>query len=215
MDHSNGDAVARPSGAVRQVVDGLPAISAVGRRGPLAGAETRARRSRRWRSAAPDRQHDRESTSACSRRGDKSDEALGRSRGGFTTKIHAVVESSGTLVRFALTGGQVNDITRAAELVCRPREADAVVGDRAYDSDAFVAHVEAFGMKVVIPSRARRRVVRPHDKDAYRSRNVIERYFGRLKQLRRVATRYDKTAVSYASIVAVAATLVSLTGWRA
>lgn len=90
-----------------------------------------------------------------------------------------------------------------------------MVGDRAYDSDAFVARVRAQGMAAVIPSRAKRRLPRVLDVEAYARRNVIERLFGRLKQFRRVATRYEKTASSYAAALALAALLVVLSGWTA
>ena len=106
-------------------------------------------------------------------------------------------------------------ITQAVALV-QQADADvatAVVGDRAYDSDAFIAHVEALGMVAAIPSRSNRRVARELDASLYRERNVIERLFGRLKQYRRVATRYDKTAASYLGFVATAAWLTSLSGW--
>jgi transposase len=142
------------------------------------------------------------------------DPALGRSRGGFTTKLHAVVSSSGQLVRCVLTGGQVNDVTQAESLVSG-LSGTAVVADRAYDSDAFLAQVMDQGMKVVVPSRAGRRFIRELDTKAYRSRNVIERWFGRVKQYRRVATRYDKTASSYGSFAVTAALCVRLSGWAA
>lgn len=141
-------------------------------------------------------------------------QALGRSRGGLTTKLHAVVSETGQLHRYLLTGGQVNDVTQAHALVsglC----ARAVVGDRAYDSDAFVIELEQHGMQAVVPARARRRHARLLDAEAYRARNVIERWFGRLKQYRRVATRYDKTSRSYASLVATAALCVAVSGWAA
>jgi len=106
----------------------------------------------------------------------------------------------------------VNDITQAVALVptC---EASAVVGDRGYDADAFIAHVERLGMRAVIPARSHRRVCRPLDRARYAERNVIERLFGRLKQYRRVATRYDKTADSYLGFVAAAGWLTALSGW--
>jgi transposase len=150
-------------------------------------------------------------------------EALGRSRGGFTTKLHAVVSAKGDLRRYVLTGGQVHDITQAQGLVAG-LHAQAVIGDRAYDSDEFVAQLKRYGMKAVVPSRAGRRRMRSLDADAYRLRNVIKRWFGRLKQYRRVATRYDdaaksptgeKTERSYASLVATAALCVALSGWLA
>jgi len=90
-----------------------------------------------------------------------------------------------------------------------------VVGDRAYDSNDFVSHLEALDLKAVIPSRSNRLVPRLIDAEVYRRRNVIERWFGRLKQFRRIATRYDKTQRSYRGFVALAACQVVLSGWRA
>jgi transposase len=142
------------------------------------------------------------------------DQALGRSRGGFTTKLHAVVSSRGQLVRYVLTGGQVNDVTQAQALVTG-LGGKAVVADRAYDSDAFLAAVTGDGMRAVVPSRAGRRIVRELDTEAYGRRNVIERWFGRVKQYRRFATRYDKTATSYGSFAATAALCARLSGWAA
>lgn len=106
----------------------------------------------------------------------------------------------------------MNDVTQAAALLdglvgC------AVVGDRAYDSDALIAGIERSGMAAVIPSRATRRRPRVLDREAYAKRNVVERYFGRLKVFRRLATRYDKTASSYVSQLVVGALLVALSGW--
>jgi transposase len=127
--------------------------------------------------------------------------------------LHAIVSEGGTLVRYLVTGGQVNDVTQAGALV-EGLEGAAVVGDRAYDADAFIERIASVGMRVVIPSRANRRWQRWHDEVLHRQRNVLERYFGRLKQYRRVATRYDKTALSYLGFVATAALLIALSGWR-
>lgn len=152
-------------------------------------------------------------------------EALGRSRGGFTTKLHALITETGQLVRYVLTGGEVNDITQAERLV-RPREGSTLVGDRAYDSDGFIRHLEELGMRAVIPSRSTRKMPRVLDRTAYAQRNVIERWFGRLagfggykdpkgKAFRRVATRYDKTMRSYLGFVATGAALIAISGWPA
>jgi transposase len=149
---------------------------------------------------------------ALKRTGGQKMEALGRSRGGFTTKLHALVTESGQLVRYVATGGQVNDITQARELV-RGGEGVAVIGDRAYDSDPFLEHVAKLGMCAVVPSRSHRKQPRALDIVSYRARQVIERWFGRMKAFRRVATRYDKTASSYVAFVAMAAWLVALSGW--
>lgn len=144
--------------------------------------------------------------------GGQAKQALGRSRGGFTTKIHALVSASGRLIRFALTGGQVHDIKQAYPLV-RGVKGHGVIGDRAYDADHFVGELQQAGLSVVIPSRTRRKQPRSLDRARYRTRNVIERFFGRLKQYRRVATRYDRTATSYGSFVASAALVIEVTGW--
>lgn len=149
---------------------------------------------------------------ALRRTGGQASEALGRSRGGFTTKLHALVTDSGRLVRYVLTGGERNDITQAPSLL-RAREGSGVVGDRAYDCDDFVAHVKKLGMRVIIPSRRTRRHPRRLARARYARRNVIERWFGRLKAFRRMATRYEKTSTSYAGFVAAAAIIVALTGW--
>ena len=146
-------------------------------------------------------------------RGGQARQALGRSRGGFTTKLHALVTERGRLVRYVLTGGQVNDVTQARVLV-PSREGSGVVGDRAYDCDAFLAHGKALRMRAVIPSRRVRRRPRRLDRARYRSRNVIERWFGRMKAFRRISTRYDKTSCSYAGFVAAAAMLIAISGWH-
>jgi len=147
------------------------------------------------------------------RTGGQTGEALGRSRGGFTTKLHALVTERGRLVRYVLTGGERSDITQARSLVVA-REGAGVVGDRGYDADAFVAHVEGHGMQAVVPSRKTRRRPRRLDHARYAQRNVVERWFGRIKAFRPVATRYDKTSRSYAGFVATAAALLVLTGWH-
>lgn len=145
--------------------------------------------------------------------GGQAGQALGRSRGGFSTKIHALVSTAGHLTRWLLTGGQVNDITQAKALT-EGLSARGVVGDRAYDSDAFVSELEGRGIAAVIPPRAGRRHPRRLDAARYGERNVIERLFGRLKQYRRVATRYDKTIASYDGALAGASLLVELSRWR-
>ncbi len=115
------------------------------------------------------------------------------------------------LVRYVLTGGEVNDVTQAE----RQLRGRAIVGDRAYDSDALLASIAAQGMTAVVSSRRNRKVQRPLDAEACAQRNVIERLFGRLKAFRRVATRYEETASSYDAVVALASALVVLSGWSA
>jgi transposase len=108
----------------------------------------------------------------------------------------------------------VNDVTQASDLV-RGLSGRAVVGDRVYDSDAFLAQIERKRMLAVIPPRSNRKVQRPLDSATYVVRNVIERVFGRLKAFRRVATRYDKTEASFAATLALGWSLIFLSGWVA
>ena len=116
-------------------------------------------------------------------------------------------------MRYVLTGGEVGDVTQAHRLVLGLR-GRAVVGDRAYDSNAFLAAVADEGMAAVIPSRVNRKVRRGLDIETYAHRNVIERFFGRVKAFRRVATRYDKTAASFAGMLTLAFSLLELSGWK-
>ena len=109
-------------------------------------------------------------------------EALGRSRGGFTTKLHAAVDALGNPLGFVLTPGQRADITQAEALVAPYAAPGAVIADKGYDSGAFVAFVEAREAEAVIPSRRNRKEHREIDANLYADRNKIERFFGRLKE---------------------------------
>jgi len=108
-----------------------------------------------------------------------------------------------------LTPGQRNDVTQAGALI-DGYEAGAVLGDKGYDSDDLAEQIAEAGAAVVIPSRANRLERRALDQNLYADRNKIERFFGRLKQYRRVATRYEKLGQNYLSVVFLAATLISL-----
>lgn len=115
----------------------------------------------------------------------------------------------GQLIGFALTGGEVADITQAkALLACR--DFDQVVADKGYDSDALVEFIREGDAQAVIPPRCNRIRKRRWDRQAYRDRNLIERFFCRLKQFRRIATRYDKLVERYASLVAITASFIWL-----
>ena len=110
-------------------------------------------------------------------------------------------------MRFELTGGQVHE-SRTAEALLGGVEGDAVIADKAYDSDAIRATVKTAGMKAVIPSnRSRKRCIR-HDKILYRERNRIERCFNKLKHFRRLATRYDRRAVHFLAFLCLAAIML-------
>lgn len=136
--------------------------------------------------------------------GGADDQCLGRSRGGFGTKIHLAVESLGLPLEIRLSPGQDADITHAEALLGDHRP-EAVLGDKGYDSDAFATAVEDRGAEAVIPPRANRKAPREYDAVVYKERNKVERCINRLKQFRRVATRYEKTARNFLGMVLFAA----------
>ncbi|EKS9916810.1 TPA: IS5 family transposase, partial [Burkholderia multivorans] len=130
-------------------------------------------------------------------------QALGRSRGGLSTKLHVAVDATGRPLRLIITEGQVADISCANELIEHLR-AKAVIADKGYDADAFVQTIRATGAKVVIPPRSNRRTKRRYSRTLYRTRNLVERFFNRIKHFRRVSTRYDKLADSYLTFASLA-----------
>jgi transposase len=151
------------------------------------------------------RQHHGEGTPLCRRRkrGDQ-EQAIGRSRGGRTTKIHAVVDGEGRIIAFDLTAGNRHDIRPAAALMEPLPPAKLLLGDAAYDSDAFRQFLADRGTTPVIKQNPTRKRLHPFDKDAYKGRNIIERAFSHLKDWRRVATRYDKLARNFRATVILA-----------
>ena len=118
----------------------------------------------------------------------------------MSTKIHTAVDALGNPLRFRLTGGQVADITQAEALI-EGLAAQAVIGDKGYDAVALVARIEASGAQAVIPPRKNRTQQRSYDHDLYKDRNLVERFFSRLKQFRRIATRYEKLARNFCSML--------------
>lgn len=134
---------------------------------------------------------------------------MGRSRGGFGTKLHIAVDGLGNPVEFTLTGGQAADVTQAETLIAG-HEPDAVIADKGYDSDALVGAIERRGAEAVIPPRSNRKRPRTIDRHLYRERNLAERFIGRIKRYRRVATRYDKTARNFLAFVHVASIMTLL-----
>jgi transposase len=122
-----------------------------------------------------------------------------------------IADALGNPLQFTVTGAEQADITQASELVRRIPGAGAVVADKGYDSDALVAEIESTGAQSVIPPRRNRCDLRHWDKDRYRARHLIENLFARLKQFRRLATRYDKLADRFVAFI----TLACLMAWMA
>ena len=132
-------------------------------------------------------------------------QAIGRSRGGRTTKIHAVVDNLGRPIAFEITAGQVGDVRAAIALLAPLPPARLCAADTAYDSNGLRQFLAERGTLPVIPNNPTRKRHHPFDAVAYKQRNLIERMFSRLKDFRRIATRYDKLALNYAAAVALAA----------
>jgi transposase len=138
---------------------------------------------------------------------------LGKSRGGWGTKIHAAVSGLMLPVTVHLSAGQEADVSHAKTLlgaVPAGAEVKAVIADKGYDSKAVVEAVQAMGAQAVIPTLSTRKEQREVDKDLYRERNLAERFWRRLKDFRRVATRYEKTGRNFLAFVHLASLMVLL-----
>jgi len=126
----------------------------------------------------------------------------------MNTKLHAVTDDSGRPVRFFITAGQVSDYTGAAALMNGLPEADWLLADRGYDADWFREGLIDKGTRLCILGRRSRKTTIKYDKRRYKRRNRIERMFGRIKDWRRVATRYDRSPTVFLSAIMLAATVI-------
>ena len=136
-------------------------------------------------------------------------EAMGKSRGGLSTKIHVAVDALGNPVRFILTAGQCSEIKQANSLIVG-FSADDVIADKGYDADAFIDLIHASDAIAVIPPRNNRLMEREYDEHLYRERNLVEFVFQKLKHYRRIATRYERSATTYLAMVSLVATILWL-----
>ena len=118
-------------------------------------------------------------------------------------------DALGNALRFILTGGQRNDITQAEELI-ENFTADYVIADKGYDAEDFVLKLKKRNSEAVIPSRVKNKVQRKTDEHLYKERHLIENQIGKLKQFRRVFSRFDKLAKNYLSFIHFASTVIWL-----
>ncbi|WP_456726233.1 IS5 family transposase [Bradyrhizobium sp. USDA 3397] len=131
-------------------------------------------------------------------------QSIGRSRGGLTSKIHALVDSNGLPVRLALTPGEAHDNRLAGKLLSRLKPGSMLLADRGYDADWIRALAMKKGAWTNIPPKCNRKYPICFSPYLYRARNRIERFFNRIKQCRRVATRYDRLAANYLAFIQLA-----------
>lgn len=136
-------------------------------------------------------------------------EALGRSRGGFSTKIHALTDALGNPLKFILTPGQQSDITQANQLIKDVFDA-ACLADKGYISKQFVFALEKKNCIPVIPPKSNAKTPLKYDKALYQERNAIECFFGKIKHFRRIFSRYEKLAQSYLSFLHIVGALIWL-----
>lgn len=137
------------------------------------------------------------------------EEAMGKSRGGLSTKIHAAVDALGNPVRFILTAGQCSEIKQAIPLIAG-YSADYVMADKGYDADALIGEIQSIEAIAVIPPKSNRKIPRDYDEYLYRERNLVERVFQKLKHYRRIATRYERLAVTYQAMLSLVASIIWL-----
>ena len=142
------------------------------------------------------------------------DHCLGRSRGGLTTKIHVVVDPQGLPIRLGLTAGQAHDGQIADTLLDHLGPRTVVLADKAYDADHLRELIQGRGATPNTPPKRNRRRKPCFSKRLYRERNLIERFFSKLKQFRRVATRYDKLAANFFAMVQLASVRIWLRAYE-
>lgn len=223
LDFTNWSALARFTRTIWKMDDGVQPLSALAEKGSMEESSSRTanpgRPTGRTELGTPFRGWDDNSCPPTCCRGKKSTpeaEALGRSRGGLGTKLHVRAEGNGRLLTFALTPGQQHDITMAEMLL----EQGAVfrrttgrkrlypkrlIADKGYTSRKFRSFLRKHHIAVTIPHKENERHKGVFDKVLYRTRNRVERLFARLKQFRRIATRYEKRAENFAAMITIAA----------
>ena len=135
-------------------------------------------------------------------------QGIGRSRGGPTTKIHALTDGCGRAVALLLTPGNCADISAAPSLLAARSAPKRLIADKGYDANSLRSSLKAQQTEAVIPSTTARKRPIPYDRQAYRQRNRIERAFCSLKDFRRIATRYDKLARNFLAAVEIAAVIL-------
>lgn len=130
---------------------------------------------------------------------------MGRSRGGLTTKIHALVDANGLPIRLKLTEGQAHDGRSAADMLDGIGAGQILLADRAYDSDRLRQSLNERGAWANVKPMPNRKTIPAFSQFLYRHRNLVERFFNKLKHFRAVATRFEKHDANYLALVKLAA----------
>ena len=147
----------------------------------------------------------------CQRRGKTADKAVGRTRGGLNTKLHAIVDGLGNPVEFMLSAGNDHDSVHAVELLKKVEISGSnVLADRAYGAKAIRTYILEQGASYVIPPQSNISEPWPVDWWLYKERHLVECFFQKLKWFRRIATRYDKLDASFLAFVYLASIAILL-----
>lgn len=133
---------------------------------------------------------------------------MGRSRGGLTTKIHALVDANGLPITLKLSEGQAHDGKSAADMLDGLGDGQILLADRAYDSDALRTTLSARGAWANVKPMPNRKHIPAFSAFLYRYRNLVERFFNKLKHFRAVATRYEKHDANYLALIKLAASRI-------
>lgn len=137
------------------------------------------------------------------------EQALGRSRGGFSCKIHITVDGLGNPLRYTLTGGHRHDITQAYHLL-DGFDFERLIADRGYAAEHFIAYLLEQGIEAVIPPHQRAKVLREYDEWLYRERQLIEGFINKIKHFRRIFSRFEKLDSSFLGFLYFTGTLIWL-----
>lgn len=141
--------------------------------------------------------------------GGQAEQALGRSRGGFSTKIHITVDGLGCPLRLRLTAGQRHDSTQGQDLLTG-LAFEHVIADRSYAGQAFIDWIIATGANPVIPPHPTAKAQRDYDRWLYRERHLVECFINKIKHFRRIFSRFDKLAVRYLGFLQFVSVLIWL-----
>jgi transposase len=137
------------------------------------------------------------------------EQALGRSRGGFSCKIHLTVDGLGNPLRFLLSGGQRHDITQAYHLL-EGFDFERLIADRGYSAEHFIAYLLQRGIEAVIPPHQRATILREYDTWLYRERHLVECFINKIKHFRRLFSRFDKLDRSFLGFLHLVGSLIWL-----
>jgi transposase len=189
--------------------DDLQSLCALGGTRSLGAVVQCSGRKRPITSGSDDRQHPHQGAPlGLGRKKGEHKQAIGRSRGGRNTKIHAIADAKGRLLSILLTGGEAHDCPPAQRLIQRTKPAKKLLGDRAYDSAELRQWLDERGTTPVIPNKSNRKQPFGFNRRAYKWRHRIENAFCRLKDFRRIATRYDRLARNFLASVCLIAAIV-------